>query len=633
LEVLELAHNRIKEIDATAFNKLTNLKYLDLSYNEFTQWTQINPRMLLQSLVKLKTLKLSNNNLKTFTGKDSQMLIESSSLENLYLGSCGILHVNGESLQGFTGLQTLDLSSNRIKWLDDLSSPTLTFLDLSKCDIDSMNPNALNKLPSLITLRLSGNTQFAVNHGNLTSKALQTFEAGYCSLTTPGIHGFPNLTYANLRGNKIATLTERSFLRNKMLVELDISANEISYIHPQAFVGARQLTFINLSANSLTRSLPFNTFATNYNLRTLDLSMNRLQSVGNLSILMLQNLDLSQCNIKEIKNDSLKTLPWLTFLNLSYNPLEKIPDNIQSWYLKQLDLSYCRLTSITNETFMSMPEIESINLIGNRFTNPFKVEMFTYNEHLRSLQLANNPWVCDCSQELKLFWEFLVYYPAKIKQSEQNDIKCMSPNSVAGKSWIHACYGAWYPYDEPESSSFLTHYGTAILVLVIIAAGIFAVVGYIKHRIKMLVKEEQEEREREIGHIEDHTTVVFRQRENLDTAAVEMSDEEQRGRTESHLTQPPTYEEAMQMMRASREDVVSTDRVEDSAENERGTRPVKINRTERARACSAGSDDSVDEDSQSLNRYRGSEHSGDYSVGSDDSDEERGASNPLNRHK
>ena len=629
LEILELARNRIKQINAIAFNKLTNLKYLDLSDNEFTQWAQINPRMILQSLVKLKTLKLSNNNLKTFTGKDSLMRIESSSLEELYLSSCGILQVNGDALQGFTSLQTLDLSSNRIKWLDDLSSPTLTFLDLSKCDIDSMNPNALNNLPSLTTLRLSGNTQFAVNHGNLTSDSLQTFEAEYCSLTTPGLHGFPNLTYANLRGNKIATLTERSFLRNRMLVELDISANEISDIHAQTFIGARQLTFINLSANSLTRSLPFNTFATNYNLRTLDLSMNRLQSVGNFSILMLQNLDLSQCNIREIKNDSLKSLPWLTFLNLSYNPIEKIPDNIQSWYLKQLDLSYCRLSSITNETFRRMPEIERINLIGNRFTNTFKVEMFTFNEQLRSLQLANNPWVCDCSQEFKNFWEFLVYYPAKIKQSEQNDLKCMSPDSVAGKPWIHACYEAWYPYDEPESGSALTQYGTAIVVLVIVVAGIFAVVGYIKHRIKMLVKEEQEEREREIGHIEDHSTVIFRQRENLDS--VELSDVEQRGRTESRVTQPPSYEEAMQMLRASREDIVSTEGVEGSAENEGNTQPVKSNRTERSRACSAGSDDSVDEDNQSHDRYRGSEHSGDYSVGSDDSDEERGASNTLNR--
>lgn len=589
--------------------------------------------MILQSLVGLKTLKLSNNDLKTFTGEYNQMGIRSPSLEELYLSSCGILYVKGDALQGFPRLQTLDLSSNRIKWLDDLSSPTLTFLDLSNCDIDSMNPNALKDLPSLNTLRISGNTQFAVNHGNLTSESLQTFEAENCSLTTPGLHGFPNLTYANLRKNKISTLTDKSFLRNKLLVELDISANEISDIHPQAFVGAKELVFVNLSANSLKGSLHSNTFATNYNLRTLDLSMNRLEAVGNLSILMLQNLDLSQCQIKEIKNDSLKSLPWLTYLNLSNNPIEKIPDNIQAWYLKQLDLSYCRLSTITNDTFKRMPEIESINLIGNRFTSPFKVYMFTYNEHLYSLQLANNPWICDCSQELKLFWEFLVSFPAKVRQSEQNEIKCMSPNSVAGESWIYACYEEWYPYDAAESNFNFTHYGTAIVILVLVAAGIFAVVGYIKQRINRLMKAEQEEREREIGHIEDHSAVVFLPRQNLDRATPDLPDVQQRGRTESHSTQPPTYEEAMEMLRASREDVVSTEGVEDSAENEGGTQPVKSNRTIRSRAYSAGSDDSVDEDNQSHDRCRGSEHSGDYSVGSDDSDEERGASNPLNRRK
>lgn len=579
----------------------------------------------------LETLKLSNNKLKIFTGEENQMRIESSSLQELYLSSCGILDVKGRTLQGFTRLQTLDLSSNPIKWLNDLSSPTLTLLDLSNCDIDSMTPNALNDLPSLTTLRLSGNTHFAVNHGNLTSQSLLTFEAQDCSLTTPGLHGFPNLTYANLRGNKISTLTERCFLRNRWLVELDISANEISDIHPQAFIGARQLTFVNLSANALKGSLPSNTFATNYNLRTLDLSLNRLQSVGNLSILMLQNLDLSQCQINEIRHDSLTSLPWLSYLNLSSNPLENIPDNIQSWYLKQLDLSYCRLSSITNDTFRRLPDIQSINLIGNRFTNPFRVEMFAFNERLYSLQLSNNPWICDCSQEMKLFWEFLVYYPVKIKQSEQVDLKCMSPDSVAGKSWINACYGVWYPYEGLESDFTFTHYGTAIVILVIIAAMIFLIVGYIKRRIAKLIKEEQEERERELDQIEDHS-VLFRQRENLDSANVDLSDVE-RGRTESQLTQPPSYEEAMQMLRTSREDVVSTEGVQDSEENEGGTQPVKSNRTERSRAHSAGSDDSVDEDNQSHDRNRGSEHSGDYSVGSDDSEEERGASNPLNRRK
>lgn len=635
LEFLKLAHNRIEQISATGFSTLTKLKYLDLSHNAFTEWVQVDPRMLLRSLVSLTTLKLSNNNLKAFTGKVKQMRIESSSLEELYLSSCVISQVKGEALQGFTRLQTLDLSSNRIKWLDDLSSPTLTYLDLSYCEIDSMNPNALHNLPSVTTLRLSGNTNFAINHGNLTSGSLQTFEAEYCSLTTPGLHELPNLTYANLRGNKIKTIGEKSFLRNKLLVELDISDNEISDIHPQAFIGARQLAFINLSANSLQGTLPFNTFSTNYNLKTLDLSVNRLQSVGNMSILMLQNLDLSRCQIKEIKNDSLKSLPWLNYLNLSHNPIEKIPDNIQSWVLQDLDISYCRLTSITNDTFKRLPEIERINLIGNRFTNIFKVDMFTYNERLSSLKLADNPWICDCnSQEMKLFWEFLVhYYPPKLKESEKYNIKCMSPDSVAGRSWIHACYGIWYPYGGPETTFAFTHYGTAFMIMIFVAAGVFALVVFIKQMMKKRIKEEQEAVETETGHIEDHSVFIFRQRENLDMASPDSPEVEERGRTESHSTQPPTYEEVMQMLRASREDVVSTEEVQHSAESEGDIRHVKSNRTEQSGACSAGTDDSVDEDNQSQDSHRRSEHSVDCSVGSDDSDEERGASNPLNRHK
>jgi Leucine-rich repeat (LRR) protein len=609
LEVLELARNRISRISTTAFRKLTHLKYLDLSHNSFTDLAQINPRILLQTLVRLKTLKLSHNSLATFTGKDSQMSITSSSLEDLQLSSCGIGEVDGKALVGFKRLQNLDLSHNRIKWLDDLSSLTLISLDVSYCDIDSMNPNALRNLPSLTTLKLSGNTQFSVNHGNLTSGPLQVFEAAYCSLTMPALYGFPNLTYANLKGNKIVTLKERTFIKNKFLVELDLSANEIRDIHPQAFIGARELAFVNLSANSLQGNLPWNAFSTNYNLKTLDLSVNRLQSVGNLSILMLENLDLSQCQIGEIHKDSLIGLPWLAHLNLSRNPLEKIPDNIQSWNLRDIDLSYCRLSLITNETFKRFPEIGSINLIGNRFTNPFKINMFDYNDRLDSLKLADNPWICDCySQSFKIFWEFLTNYPVKVTQSEQGYIKCMSPDSVAGESWIKACHQVWYPSDESETSFGFTHYGTALVIMIITAVGIFAIVGGIKHGIKKRMKAEHEEMEREMGHTyETHSRVMFQQRENYDFETPDSPElrpprTTERGRTESQVTQPPTYEEAMEMLSGSREDIVSR----------------------------AGVDS--EQDNNSINSNSETVHSGDYSVGSDDSDDERGASKALSNH-
>jgi Leucine-rich repeat (LRR) protein len=601
LEVLELSRNKISQISTAAFKKLKRLKYLDLSYNLFTNWANINPRILLQNLISLKTLKLSHNDLSSFTGYDNQMSIISYSLEDLQLRSCGIVRVEGKALMGFKKLQSLDLSSNHIKWLDNLSSSTLLSLDVSYCDIDSMNPNALRNLPSLTTLKLSGNSQFAVNYGNLTSESLQIFEAAYCSITMPGLYGFPNLTYANLRGNKIETLKEKTFLRNKFLVELDLSVNEIKDIHPRAFIGARELAFVNLSSNSLQGSLPSNTFSTNYNLKTLDLSVNRLQSVGNLSILMLENLDLSQCQIKDIEKDSLTGLPWLTYLDLSHNPLDNIPDNIQSWYLRNIDLSYCRLSHITNDTFKRLPEIGSINLIGNRFTSTFKINMFEYNDRLEALKLADNPWVCDCqSQDFKNFWEFLSNYPVKVTQSEQSGIKCIAPDPVAGKSWISACHQVWYPSEEQEHSLGFTQYGTALIILVVTAAGIFAVVGFIKHGIKKRMKEEQATAEGEMsGTYETHSRTVFQQRENFDLETPESPElrlprATVRARSESQLTQPPTYEEVMEMLATSREDIVSRAGEETGGDNERNSDRENEHSEE-----AGSSDDSDDEQSAS----------------------------------
>ena len=572
LEVLEISGNKISKISATAFRKLTKLKYLDLSNNSFTHWSQINAREILSSAIKLTTLKLSHNSLKTFTTAEDKSFVKSSSLEELHLKSCDIEHFDGKSLDYFTRLQHLDLSYNPIGWLKDLSSKTLMYLDVSHCKLDSMSPYALIKLPSITTLKISGNAQFDMSFGNLTSGSLQSFEASHCSLTSPGLYSLPNLTYANLQGNNIEVLKERSFSRNKLLVELDLSSNDIKEIHPQAFIGARQITFVNLSTNSLTNTIPWNAFSTNYNLKVLDLSGNRIETLGNLSILELEYLDVSHCSIKAIHKDCLTGLPWLKHLNLSHNPLEKIPDDIQSWFLRSIDLSYCRLSILTNNTFRRFPEIGTIYLTGNRFTKPFKNDMFYYNERLESLELVDNPWICNCSsQEFKEFWDFLTSFPAKIKSSDEKDIKCMSPDTVAGKSWMSACYLEWFPPVEPESISFgLTHYGSVLLILFIVTIGVFAVLLAIKHGIKRRMKQEQEEMARELSQLEQerHSMVMYERRQTfpfIETEETElMARPPVRARTESELMQPPTYEEAIQMS-ASREDMVSREDVEAGA--------------------------------------------------------------------
>jgi hypothetical protein len=114
------------------------------------------------------------------------------------------------------------------------------------------------------------------------------------------------------------------------------------------------------------------------------------------------------------------------------------------------------------------------------------------------------------------------------------------------------------------------------------------------------MKEERETMEREISDTyETHSRVVFQQRENFDFETPD-SPATERERTESQLTQPPTYEEAMEMLSASREDIVSRAGAESSGDNE-----------------------------QEIND-RENEHSEDYSVSSDESGDEQSASKTLN---
>lgn len=43
----------------------------------------------------------------------------------------------------------------------------------------------------------------------------------------------------------------------------------------------------------------------------MDLYMNSIKSVGNLSILMIKNLEIRKCKINDIRNEYIKRINWL----------------------------------------------------------------------------------------------------------------------------------------------------------------------------------------------------------------------------------------------------------------------------------------------------------------------------------
>uniref|UniRef100_A0A182RDJ6 LRRCT domain-containing protein n=1 Tax=Anopheles funestus TaxID=62324 RepID=A0A182RDJ6_ANOFN len=148
LEHLDLSFNSISNIHPEAFRALKHLKTLDLSFNTISR---IDGK-LFKTNDLLTHINLSRNYISRFSR------ISADSLVYLNVSWCEILTIDWDAFASMGELIELDLSNNLISDIPDtLSSATLQTLDLSMCRLSSMRNVTLSGLPELVRINLSGN--------------------------------------------------------------------------------------------------------------------------------------------------------------------------------------------------------------------------------------------------------------------------------------------------------------------------------------------------------------------------------------------------------------------------------------------------------------------------------------------
>ncbi|MBN3304318.1 TLR13 protein, partial [Amia calva] len=174
----------------------------------------------------------------------------------------------------------------------------------------------------------------------------------------------PNATRINLSRNHINALPSSGvFSEFHQLQILTLDQNQVSFLHAGTFRGLSELKLLNLSCNCLSEiqsgtfqglsrlkslymhrnslsDIPSVFFLSLPRIKLLDLSRNKLESVGGNSVWnssTLGWLDLSHNNISHL---NLGSLPALSLLNLSHNPLgQMVPQTFAfNLYLKDLVL-------------------------------------------------------------------------------------------------------------------------------------------------------------------------------------------------------------------------------------------------------------------------------------------------------
>ncbi|XP_056610574.1 toll-like receptor 8 [Triplophysa dalaica] len=447
LQELWLVENKITVINTTAFSRMTNLTYLNLSKNCY-YWNPCSRYYAIQngsfsSLTGLTHLSLSFNNLSHVpTGLPV-------SLRKLELASNQIAFIGEHDFQQLGNLDTLKIQGNcprcsnapypcvpcdngsiKIHPQAFFNLVELRLLDLAGNSIDSLDPNWFTKLSKLEQLYLSFNflSSAVTDHPFLSNLqllreldlsfnyALKSYphsiklSSSFSNLTSLEILHIQGLVFQEIRADTFSSL---SALKN--LSVLDVGTNFIVHADPKIFLQLQHLKLLYLSENRLHpvvqsrlasqedldqndphlgSSFEMPSLAESYT-HQKDHEYETSNSLVKPECLATGRvLDLSRNNLFFLSPQQFESFGNISCLNLSSNGFAAAPNGSEFTSLpgiKYLDLSYNKIDLAYDHAFTELQELEVLDLSYN--PHYFTVQGITLNlnflERLPTLKVLN----------------------------------------------------------------------------------------------------------------------------------------------------------------------------------------------------------------------------------------------------
>lgn len=149
------------------------------------------------------------------------------------------------------------------------------------------------------------------------------------------------------------------------------------------------------------------------------------------ALVNLVELDLSRNRLESVPSHAFNSIPELRELRLGGNPIIKIKDEAFSAlpHLVRLTLSSCKISEIEPRGFKGLEgTLEYLELSKNKL-NVLHVAVLAPLRSLKGLELATNPWNCNCELRPLRDWMIRKNVPATVVPD------CALPPRLITQSW------------------------------------------------------------------------------------------------------------------------------------------------------------------------------------------------------